>query len=90
MKGFAEFEGFCAVRGAESNSVGSDCECLRAAVLDVGPALPSMGRDIHGEFEAAPDPEFVKDASQVVLDDLLAGADDSADLAIGHAFPDQD
>jgi len=44
---------------------------------------------VHGQFQAAPDANFVKGTTQMVLDDLFARADDFADFAIGQAFPDQ-
>jgi hypothetical protein len=45
--------------------------------------------DIHGEFEAAPDAQFVEGAAQVILDDLLRGAHEVANLTIGKALPHQ-
>jgi hypothetical protein len=48
-----------------------------------------MGGDVERKFQAAPDAEFVKGVAQVILDDLLGGANHIADFAIGLAFPNQ-
>jgi hypothetical protein len=44
---------------------------------------------VHGQLQPAPDSQFVKGTAQMVLDDLLGGANDFADFAIGETFPDQ-
>jgi len=44
---------------------------------------------VHRQFQPAPDAEFVEDAPQMVLDDLLTGADDATNLSIGKAIPDE-
>src|SRR5579863_2101750 len=56
----------------------------------VGPFFAAVAGDVHGQFQAAPNPKLVKGAAQVVLDHLLGGADNLADLAVGHALPDED
>ena len=47
-----------------------------------------MACQLHGKFETAPDAEFVERAAPLILDDLLAGADDLPNLAVGQSFPD--
>src|SRR6266567_5565419 len=54
------------------------------------PFLSAVTGDIHGQFEAAPDADFVKCAAQMILDHLFAGANNLADFAVGQTFPDQD
>jgi hypothetical protein len=49
-----------------------------------------MAGNVHGQFQATPDTELVKNVSQMILDDLFAGAHDPTDLAVGQPFPDQD
>src|SRR5271165_3541163 len=48
-----------------------------------------MGGHIHRQFQTAPYAKLVKRAAQVVLDDLLAGANDLADLTVGQTLPNQ-
>src|SRR5690349_24822348 len=55
----------------------------------LAPACSPVRRDVQRQLEAAPDAQFVKGVAQVVLDDLLSGADDISDLAVGLAFPYQ-
>src|ERR1700722_1920848 len=62
-------------------------DCLAVAVRS--PVLASMAGDIHRKFQPAPNAQFVEDAAQMILDDLLAGSHDLADFAIGQPLPDQ-
>ncbi len=59
-------------------------------IVSLGPVLPAVARYIHRQFQAAPNTDFGEGAAEVVLDDLLGGAGDFADFAIGQPFPDQD
>jgi len=72
-------------------SVGSDRLVQgHARVLDRRrPGLSAVTGHVHGQFQAAPNAQFVEGAAQVVFDDLLAGADDAADLAVGQAVAGQ-
>ena len=78
-------------QGPTGSLVGPDRLAIgRARPLRLrGPVLPAVAGHVHGQFQAAPDAQFVEGAAQVILDDLFAGADDLADFAIGQAFPDQ-
>ena len=49
-----------------------------------------MAGNVHGQFQAAPDPELVKCAAQMVFDHLLACADDSPNLAVCQTLPNED
>src|ERR1700678_1670841 len=53
------------------------------------PVLAPVAGHVHGQLEAAPDAQFVEGAAQVILDDLLGGAHQFADLTIGETFPNQ-
>src|ERR1035437_2747105 len=53
------------------------------------PILSAMAGHVHCQFQPTPDSKFVKCAAQMILDYLFAGTDDSANFAIGQAFPDQ-
>src|SRR3984957_7571670 len=61
-----------------------------ARALNLGrPLLAAVTGYVHGQFQPAPDSEFVERTAQMVLDYLFTGADNLADFAIGQAFPDQ-
>src|SRR5580704_8863772 len=47
------------------------------------PVLSSVSCDIHGQLQPAPNPQFIEDAAHVILDDLLAGVQQLADLTVG-------
>src|SRR5215470_11689734 len=49
-----------------------------------------MAGNVHGQFQATPDPKLVKRAAQMVLNDLLAGTNNSSNLAVGQTLPNQD
>ena len=49
----------------------------------IQPALAPVTGHVHGQFEPAPDTQFVESAAQMVLDDLLRGAYELANLAVG-------
>src|SRR5580700_7158809 len=53
------------------------------------PVLAPVAGHVHGQLQPAPDPQFVEDAAQVILDDLLAGTHDFSDLAVRQTLPDQ-
>src|SRR5581483_4561682 len=53
------------------------------------PLLSPVAGHVHREFQPAPHPHFVEGAPQMVLDHLLRGAYDPADLAVGEPLPDQ-
>jgi len=55
----------------------------------IAPMKAAVSGDIECQFQAAPDAELIKRIAQVVLYDLLGGADHIADFAIGLAFPNQ-
>src|SRR5450631_3593220 len=76
---------------SESGLVGPDRLAVRRArTLGLGgPVLPAVAGNVHGQLQAAPDPESVERTAQMVLDDLLAGADYLADFAVRQSFPDQ-
>jgi hypothetical protein len=42
--------------------------------------------NVHRQFQPTPNPNFVECATQVILDDLLAGSHNLADFAIGEAL----
>src|SRR5450631_2958859 len=69
--------------------VGPDRVGVRhAGTLGLGrPVLSAMAGYIHGQLQPAPDAKFIERATQMVLDDLFAGANDFADFAIGQTFP---
>jgi hypothetical protein len=49
----------------------------------------AVGSDIERKFQAAPHAQFVKGVAQIILDDLLGGANHLADFAVSLAFPNQ-
>ena len=53
------------------------------------PILSAAARNVHSQFQPTPNPNFVECATQVILDDLLAGSDNLADFAISEALPNQ-
>src|ERR1022692_1185639 len=55
----------------------------------IAPVRAAVGGDIERQFQTAPDAELVKCVAQIILDDLLGGANDVGDFAIGLAFPNQ-
>src|SRR5579862_2260749 len=55
----------------------------------VAPASATVSRDIERQFETAPYAELVESVAQVILDDLLGGADHVGNFAIGLVFPNQ-
>lgn len=54
------------------------------------PVLTAVAGYIPGQFQTAPDIQRVERRAQVILDDLLAGADDLSDFAMGQPLPDED
>src|SRR5258708_4000527 len=53
------------------------------------PVLAPVTGHVHGKFEPAPDAQFVEGAAQMVLDDLLGGAHELANFAVGQTLPHQ-
>src|SRR5258708_8037587 len=53
------------------------------------PVLAPVTGHVHGKFEPAPDAQLVEGAAQMVLDDLLGGAHELANFAVGKTLPHQ-
>src|SRR5579863_10660976 len=53
------------------------------------PALPAVAGYVHRQLKAAPNPELVEGAAQMILDHLLGRAHELANLAIGQTLPHQ-
>src|SRR5258708_35282498 len=53
------------------------------------PVLAPVTGHVHGKSEPAPDAQFVEGAAQMVLEDLLGGTHEPANLAVGKTLPHQ-
>lgn len=92
VKVFAEESGTARLEPAALSGKPSSCNACQSAPISsmhlspkplaLRPVLSSVAGHIHGQFQPAPDSQFVKDASQVILDDLLSSPRNPADLPI--------